>query len=216
LALKQKPEVINNSMISHEYRCIFIHLPRTGGTSIEKALCGKNWWDVDPSTKHLIASQAREVYKDYWDAYFKFSIVREPCSRMLSCLRFPEYFSINYLSTSTYSDFLRGYMQRFGYPLTVEYDHRFHKPVQSKRALPNAVYLNALDEELDYIGRFEKLDEEFSNIAKMLGAEDLTLEHFGASPTKPTDNFTCPESLVLIKKLFQHDFEHFGYKLPDS
>ena len=107
-------------------------------------------------------------------------------------------------------------MQRFGYPLTVEYDYRFHKPVQSKRAIANAVYLNSLDEELDYIGRFEKLDEEFSKIAKMLGAEDLTLEHFGASPLKPTDNLTSPESLALIMQLFQHDFEYFGYKLPDS
>ena len=79
-------------MISHEYRCIFIHIPRTGGSSIEKALVGRNWWSISKETKHITASQAREVYGDYWGKYFKFSFVRNPWDRCVSLLAFSSFY----------------------------------------------------------------------------------------------------------------------------
>ncbi|MDH3378911.1 MAG: sulfotransferase family protein, partial [Gammaproteobacteria bacterium] len=65
-------------MISHKLKIIFIHVPRTAGTSIEMALIGKDWWDVDPDTKHIDWVKAKEVYAEYWDKYLKFSVVRNP------------------------------------------------------------------------------------------------------------------------------------------
>ena len=78
----------NNIMISHELKCIFIHIPRTGGSIIEKLLVGQDWWIFDKKTKHLIASQAKKLYSEYWNDYFKFSFVRDPYSRMLSLTTF--------------------------------------------------------------------------------------------------------------------------------
>ena len=51
-------------MISHKYKCIFIHIPRTGGTFIENLIFGKDWWGIDKKTKHITASQAKEIYKE--------------------------------------------------------------------------------------------------------------------------------------------------------
>jgi len=65
-------------MISHEHKCIFIHIPHTGGTSIEHTLVGENWFRIDPGTKHLDCKQAKAIYSKYWDSYFKFSVVRNP------------------------------------------------------------------------------------------------------------------------------------------
>jgi len=75
-------------MISHELKCIFIHIPRTAGSSIERALINDDWWNVDRKTKHLIANQAKKLYSEYWNDYFKFSFVRDPYSRMLSLTTF--------------------------------------------------------------------------------------------------------------------------------
>ncbi|MCA9055782.1 MAG: hypothetical protein KDA75_18225, partial [Planctomycetaceae bacterium] len=66
-------------MIDHQRKLLFIHIARTGGTSIEAALVGCDWWDIDPETKHLSASQAKQIYGDeIWSTYTKFAVVRNP------------------------------------------------------------------------------------------------------------------------------------------
>jgi hypothetical protein len=203
-------------MISHEHRCIFVHLHRTGGTSIERALAGDDWWAIDPATKHLAASQARHVYADYWDSYFKFSIVRNPYTRMLSCTKFGGFFSRDVRPGCTFGEFLHGYMARFGFPVTFECDHRFYAGVTSARGLPNAVYLNMLDADLDYVGRFERLDEDFAYICDTLNVPTLELEHLAASdPVRPIRGIDRG-SIELLEALFRRDLEHFGYELPDE
>ena len=81
-------------MICHKSKVIFIHIPRTAGTSVEKAFVGKDWFNIDVSTKHIYASTARDYYAEFWDEYFKFSIVRNPWDRMLSLSKFPHFYGV--------------------------------------------------------------------------------------------------------------------------
>ena len=72
-------------MINHDNKLIFIHIARTGGTSIETALSGKDWWLIDPQTKHISAGMARKIYgEEVWRTYTKFSVVRNPWDRVVS------------------------------------------------------------------------------------------------------------------------------------
>ena len=202
-------------MISHEYRCIFIHLPRTGGSSIDHALAGSDWWQIDAQTKHLTASQAKEKYREYWNEYFKFSFVRDPAARMLSCMKFGGYFSIGVQPGCTFAEFLRGYMRRFGHPVTLENDYRFTNEFSNPLAMPNAVYRNMLDQEIDFIGRFEQLDDGIRHIAATLNIPDLELGHHAASSVLPKNDPYTAEEIELLESLFRHDLDHFGYKLPE-
>ena len=76
-------------MIYDKYKCIHIHIPKTAGTSITKALHGKDFVLFDTNKKiwrqHATALETREHYgKEKWDSYFKFSIVRNPFDRLVS------------------------------------------------------------------------------------------------------------------------------------
>ena len=91
-------------IISHERKFIFIHIGKTGGTSIERALCeclGKDFEETkkDPDGewwKHIWAKgMKKRVGVKVWNEYFTFAFVRNPYDMILSLYsmytRYPEY-----------------------------------------------------------------------------------------------------------------------------
>ena len=72
-------------MISHKHKFIFIHIPKTGGTSIERRFvpfAGHDEHEV--SYKHDSAIQMKQKFSQEWKDYFKFSIVRNPWDWLVS------------------------------------------------------------------------------------------------------------------------------------
>ena len=65
-------------MINHDYRCIYIHIPKTAGNSINRVF-GVQWRDHKD-----LASYAAEQPGEVIEQYYKFAIVRNPWARMLS------------------------------------------------------------------------------------------------------------------------------------
>ncbi len=87
-------------MISHLHKCIFVHIPKCGGTSIENVI-----WPEPRKTEelwmgftgpyhnkyqtgglqHLFATHIREEFGErIFDEYFKFTIVRNPWEKAVS------------------------------------------------------------------------------------------------------------------------------------
>ena len=69
-------------MILRDKKIVFVHAPRTSGTSIENEIL-KDKLVPDPE-KHLRASQIKTILKEDWANYFKFTIVRNPWDRIIS------------------------------------------------------------------------------------------------------------------------------------
>jgi hypothetical protein len=171
-------------MISHKHRCIFIHIPRCAGTSIETWIVGQDWWFIDPSTKHLLASQAKALYADFWDSYFKFAVVRHPIARVASCLKYADHFGLQACREGISFD---GYHTLFGADVVVEHDHRFYKRADllSLGHQRNCVYGNILDEEIDFVARMETLEQDLELVGKEINKDEpLTcrIERYAQKP----------------------------------
>ncbi|MEA5088054.1 sulfotransferase family 2 domain-containing protein [Solidesulfovibrio sp.] len=196
-------------MISHKYKCIFIHISRTAGTRIEKWLVGNDWWNIEPETKHLLASQAKKMYAAYWDDYFKFSFVRDPVARCLSCLHFKDHYKIELAGNSL--DF-SAYHEVFGRDVIVEHDHRFYTRADllTSAHRKGCVYANILDEEIDFIGKYENIDNDVAALAKILGASDVFDFHALRSTQKPSVQLS-DETLAHIKEIYALDYARYDY-----
>ncbi len=199
-------------MISHEYHCIFVHIPRCAGTSVETWITGRDWWQVNPETKHLIASQAKSLYGDYWNKYYKFAIVRDPFDRMISCLNYAEHFGLSFING-------RGlcfdkYHDLFGRTLVVEHDYRFYKRANLVHEChkPNSVYGNILDEPLDFIARFENLADDMREVQRAIGCRNQFVLHTekSAHRTLAKHDF-LDRDLAQISEMFRADLETFSY-----
>jgi chondroitin 4-sulfotransferase 11 len=70
------------SMINHQYRCIFIHIPRTGGKSVQRFF-GTKWQDHKDISRY-----ADELNPEIFASYYKFAVVRNPWDRLVSDYNF--------------------------------------------------------------------------------------------------------------------------------
>ena len=199
-------------MISHKYKCIFIHIPRTAGSSIEKWIHGEDWWEVDKTTKHLLASQAKSIYSEYWDDYFKFAFVRNPWDRMVSCLNYRGFFKVSYGKRMNF----KAYKEQFGYPVIVENDYRFYDRTEILlgKHQKGCVYLNILDEELDFIGKYESLEVDTAHIKQKLGitSDFPILIKTEKSKRKNYRSYYDFFTKRTVQQLFAKDIQRFAYK----
>ena len=196
---------------------LFIHIPKTGGSSIteffnknemEISLWSKSnhispevpyiksKWDRDNisfSAQHWVPKYIKEYIKDY-DKYFKFTFVRNPYTRILSEYFFNPY--INYKGIEYFNQLI---------PLFLENIDHCHK-------LPQSDYV---DDTIDYIGKYEDLQNHFSNLLKMLNIKlNSKLPKLNNSFYNKDEliSIITRENLNLINLIYKKDFINFNYK----
>lgn len=160
-------------MISHQHKCIFIHVPKTGGTSVEKAfledlnlsakdqtslVLGPNIGKVGPRRlSHFTIPELIEsghIDAKGVSSYFKFGFVRNPWDRLVSTYRYLQIggefkrFACDVLPNSLWKSKHYGYFVR-----------------------PQFEYLHDRNGKIlvDFTGRFECLDEDFGLVRQTLG-----------------------------------------------
>lgn len=176
-------------MVNHEYRCIFIEVPKTASTSVRKVL-------GQPGTPHLDILQIRdEVPPEIFESYFKFGFVRNPWDRVVSL-----YQRKKVHGQATFADFvhwIRNASDTCRYP-------REHENQLDWFTDENGEVI------VDYIGKFETLAEDWSKIRRRIGCESK-LPHANAKPHKYYSSYYTPELVEVIRRKFRTDIEYFDY-----
>ncbi|MFK8163511.1 MAG: sulfotransferase family 2 domain-containing protein [Lewinella sp.] len=216
-------------MLSHHHRCIFVHIPKNGGTSIEsivwpdhEAYTTENLWSAsvpDPSNRyhsdglqHLCAKDIKlEVGPSVFRDYFKFSMVRNPwdkaVSQYLFFFRRPDL--RDYLGASRGTSF-KQYLRLCGQKPHVHWQ-------------PQYLFLtDANGEEIvDYVGRFEDYEASVREIVDRINASHnaevprLSLEeipHINAGNRAAYWNYYDDEARDLVAELYREDISRYGYR----
>jgi len=209
-------------LISHSHRFIFVHISKTAGTSLRRAL--DPYCQQPPRTGlrkllshlpvqesparvafrvHATARWARmKITPQVFDSYCVFTVVRNPFDRAVSNYHFlmqrPEHHSHRHVKRMTFDDYLAFLRRR----------RWLRDPTQSFRVTDERGGLLC-----QHILRFESLNPDFAALCSHLGLTcETQLAHRNPSQHRPYheyyDNRATRDALV---DLFAADFEAFGY-----
>lgn len=204
-------------MISRSHRCIFVHIPKTGGTSLENIIWPGRRTTADlwmgfvdkyrnkyqtGGLQHLLATQIRtEIGGDAFAAYFKFSIVRNPWDKAVS----------QFSSMETREDLRDLIGMRKGDPFK-----KYVELIARKKHVQWEPQVNFLQDSngevlVDYVGRFEAFTDSVFHVLNKIGLGAQTIPHANASRRGPYEEYYDAESKEMIAALYAADIEAFGY-----
>jgi len=182
-------------MVSDPLKCIFIEVPKTASTSI-RAIVGS------PPKPHLNIWQiAQEVDPERFRTYFKFGFVRNPWDRAVSLYERREGMQLrNRMTFEEFIDWMKLASSTCLHPVPHRYQLDWF-------VNPNG------DVIVDFIGRYERLPEDWAKIAARLGIT-VPLPRVNVNPgrTRHYTEYYSARTRDLVAARFAVDIEFFGYE----
>ncbi len=214
-------------LLSPRYRFLFVHIAKTGGTSVRAALQGLRWRDpwywpmfVCSRFSHLSGHRigtklprhakiiaAKELLpREFFEGLFKFAFVRNPWDLQVSSFHHIGRERPQYLGGHTeFGPFLR-------WKLDPERPYQYH--VDTSIELQSD-YLVDLHGEIvvDFIGRYERLEEDFAEACRRIGIRQPPLPHKRQATDRARDYraYYTDETAARVAKHFALDIERLGY-----
>lgn len=215
-------------LISHQHKFLFVHIAKTGGTSIRSALTSVMWPDtfywirkicnrVSGMTGHRLGVKfprhakviaAMEMLpKDYFQSLFRFTIVRNPWD----------------LQVSSYHHIQRERPHLLEH--ISDFDAFLHWKLEAQRpchyildASTEPQWFSVIDLQgqcvLDYIGRYETLVDDFQVICERIGFRhppDLPHKR-QAQARKDYRHYYSDWGADLVARRYQDDIDNLGYR----
>lgn len=182
-------------MVSDQFKCIFVEVPKTGSTSIRQIV-------GNPVKPHLNIYQiANQVSQEQFSTYFKFGFVRNPWDRAVSLYERRE--GMQMKSKMTFEEFVE--WMKFSSSTCVH-------PVPHRYQLDWFVNPHG-DVIVDFIGKFEQLDADWEKVAQKLGINNkLPKLNVNTSKNRHYTEYYTDKTKEIIQSRFAVDIEYFWYE----
>ena len=215
-------------LLSPKYRFLFVHIAKTGGTSVRAALEGLRWRDpwyypmflcsrFSHLSGHRIAAKlprhakvvaAKELLpQEYFDSLFKFAFVRNPWDLQVSSFHHIRRERPQYLGGhETFEDFLR-------WKLDPERPYQYHIDTSITLQTDYLIDLSGTVV-VDFIGRYERLNEDFATVCERIGIRDPALPHERQARDRKRDyrSYYSDETAELVARHFARDIRMLDYR----
>jgi Sulfotransferase family len=198
-------------LVSNSHRLVFVHIQKTGGSTVHRLLQERVPDIRTIAPRHEIAIRGMPKL-DEWDEYFKFAFVRNPWDRLVSWYSMVTNFRKEGNELWRYVHDNSSNFREFIYNCTDE--------VEIKKAVYYSFAYNQLDyvtDEygnllVDFIGRLENFDEDVHEVFDRIGVELETVPHKNRSRHQHYSAFYAPDTEMIVRERFKRDIEYFGYE----
>jgi hypothetical protein len=188
--------------VDDKYKCLFIHIPKTAGISISKALFGTI---VGHRQAWLLASADKKKFNEY----FKFAFVRNPYERIFSAFLFLKQSGRNQIDKQWSEKFISRYSTFSEFILSLKNDKgQISNILQWQHFTPQIYYVCDWRNRIlvDYLGHFDTIENDFKYIKKRLGI-DCELGYENKSDRENFQAYYTKESKRIVKQIYKKDFE---------
>lgn len=214
-------------LLSVKHRFLFVHIAKTGGTSVRASLQPlrrRDPWSwpmylcsrLSHLSGHRIAGKlprhakiiaAKELLpKDFFDSLFKFAFVRNPWDLQVSSFYHIRRERPHHLGGHTeFADFLR-------WKLDPERPYQYHLDTSIELQTDYLIDLRGTLV-VDFIGRYERLEDDFATACRHIGIAPPPLAHKRKAADRQRDyrGYYSDETAELVAHHFRRDIELLGY-----
>jgi hypothetical protein len=214
------------TLISHKYRYIFIHIPKTAGSSIQAALVSREprpflvrllWrlfilFRIDKQTALFSWINIHHVHGLFFAAFAAHATAREVKDALPGGI-FDGYFKFAVVRNpwdhcvSVYEYFNQVHGRRYEFK---EFLERGFTPQKARISDANGNLL------VDYVARMENLESDMQHVFVKCGiplaARDIIKSN--QSSRRPLGDYYDAEAIEMVRRLYKEDIEYFGYSFP--
>jgi hypothetical protein len=204
-------------MISHRKRFIFVHIPKTGGTSVAAALAGHGTFLQGKHNfdslyfKHATARDVKRMMGDEFARYFRFTVVRNPWDWAVSSYTFNRGLHRPFIRHTAHE--VVGYVPEFARDWT--FKHWLRWWIDSFGPLQSAMLTDEAGQLLvDEVIRFEEMAARFPPLCLKLRIWPRRLPHVNKTLAREHayPAYYDDESREWVAQHFAEDIERFGYR----
>ncbi|WP_295384570.1 sulfotransferase family 2 domain-containing protein [uncultured Thiodictyon sp.] len=214
-------------LLSIKHRFLYVHIAKTGGTSVRAALERLRWTDpwywsmyLCSRLSHLSGHRtgtkfprhskivaAKELLpKEFFDQLFKFGFVRNPWDLQVSSFHHIRRERPQFLGGHTdFEGFLR-------WKLDPQRPYQYHVDTSIELQTDYLIDLHG-NLVVDFIGRYERLHADFATACTRIGIPTPVLPHTRQATDRSKDyrGYYNSETADLVARHFQRDIEMLGY-----
>lgn len=211
------------------YQAVYVDIAKVASSSIKATLASllqiESTWgnphDVEFSRPKSIDPEGDRIYPNL----YSFAFVRNPWDRLVSCYRdkiageahdFTGFAGSGVAHCLVRFEVFRAGMSFGEFACAVaaipdqEADEHF-------RSQSDCVTNSAGRVGIDFVGRYEKLDADFAEVARRIGLPGgIVLPRLQAAPRRDYTTYYTPELRALIENRYAEDVELFHYRFPPA
>lgn len=188
-------------MIFNQHKCVFYHVPKTGGCSIEVALYGgRPGGDLLHSKEGYLINYQHGLPSEMCSDLWSFAFVRNPWDRYVSY--YHHLLRLKLLPSSvSFKTLVRSIDVGYGsLPWARAHD-------AASFMLPQERWAQAAD----FVGRFETLQQDFNRVCQHLNIASKVLPRINATVHDHYSTYYDDESIAIVGSKYKLDVELYDY-----